>query len=363
MNAVLSPAEKPRLLRAGVQPGIAAGDDEFSTAAAFELLSILQGPSFRLSPRSTAFLRFVVEEALAGRGDLLKERTVGAAVLGKAPGYDTGADCGVRVRANDVRKRLASHYDSETPRAGIRIELPPGSYAPRFVPLVAPVAPSAAVNPSAPPMRLWQLAAPSLFAAFLVLVAIRGGVEHSDAFSRFWNRALAGRTAIEIAVDADGPSSISLALADAAVPLESLANAFQLPVHIVAAGSQTADPRSFTIRISTRQKPSEPPLLDLDGAEVFGGRDGAGLWLWADTAGKLRSAAQTLASRPDFPEIRQANRRRPCAREIAMAMAVVRKYPERRRRRFGRALLQFQCGTRSDGRFRGRTVRQDRRPG
>jgi len=304
MNAVLSPAEKPRLLRAGVQPGIAAGDDEFSTAAAFELLSILQGPSFRLSPRSTAFLRFVVEEALAGRGDLLKERTVGAAVLGKAPGYDTGADCGVRVRANDVRKRLAAHYDSEAPRAGIRIELPPGSYAPRFLPLVAHVAPRAAANPSAPPMRLWQLAAPSLIAAFLALAAIRGGVERSDAFSRFWNRALAGRTAIEIAVDADGPSSISPALADAALPLESLADTFQLPVHVVPAGSEAAGSRSFTIRISTRQKPPGPVLLYLNGAEVSEDRDGSELWLWADTTGKLRSAAQALASQPDFPEIR-----------------------------------------------------------
>jgi len=300
MNAVLSPSEKPRLLRAGLQPAIAAGDDEFAAAAELELISILRSPAFRGSPRSLAFLRFVVEEALAGRRDLLKERTVGAAVLGKTPGYDTGADCGVRVRANDVRKRLAAHYDAESPKAGIRIELPRGSYAPKFVAVAAQSAPSLA----APPMRLWQLAAPSLFAAFLALVAIRGGVEQSDAFSRFWNRALAGRTAIAIALDADGPSSISPALADAAVPLESLAGAFQLPVHIVAAGGPAADPRVFTIRMSTRQRPSEPLLFYLNGAEVFGARGGAALWLWADTAEKLRSASQTLASRPDFPEIR-----------------------------------------------------------
>ncbi len=97
MNAVLSPTERPRLLRAGVQPAIAAGGDEFAAAAEIELISILRSPAFRGSPRSMAFLRFVVEEALAGRRDLLKERTVGAAVLGKAPGYDIGADCGVRV--------------------------------------------------------------------------------------------------------------------------------------------------------------------------------------------------------------------------------------------------------------------------
>ena len=290
MNTVLSSTDKPRLLRAGVQPAIAAGDDEFAAAAALELISILRGPAFRGSPRSMAFLRFVVEEALAGRRDLLKERTVGAAVLGKAPGYDTGADCGVRVRANEVRKRLAAHYDSEAPRAGIRIELPRGSYAPNFVMLAAQPAP----GPAAPPMRLWQLAAPSLFAAFLALIAIRGGVEQSDAFSRFWNHALAGRTAIAIAVDAEGPSSISPAMADAAVPLESLASAFQLPLHVVAAGPQAADSRAFVIRMSTRQKPSEPPLVYLDGAEVSGGRDGAALWLWADTPDKTACGATVI---------------------------------------------------------------------
>ncbi len=153
-------------------------------------------------------------------------------------------------------------------------------------------------------MRLWQLATPSLLAAFLALIAIRGGVEQSDAFSRFWNHALAGRAAIAISVDFDGPSSISPAMADAAVPLESLAGAFQLPVHMVAAGGQAAERNVFMIRMSTRQRPTEPVLLYLGGAEVFRGHDGAALWLWADTAEKLRSAAQTLASRPDFPEIR-----------------------------------------------------------
>jgi hypothetical protein len=37
---------------------------------------------------------------------------------------------------------------------------------------------------------------------------------------------------------------------------------------------------------------------------VYEGRGGAGLWVWAETTDRLRSAAQTLAWRPDFPEIR-----------------------------------------------------------
>ncbi|SPF40446.1 hypothetical protein SBA4_2510019 [Candidatus Sulfopaludibacter sp. SbA4] len=305
MDAILSATAKPPLLRAGVQQAIAAGDDDLTAAVEFELISVLQAPSFRGSLRSAAFLRFVVEETLAGRQDLLKERTVGAAVLGKAPGYDTGADSGVRVRANEVRKRLAAYYDSAAPKAGFRIELPSGTYAPRFVPCAAPSVAAGPRSLDPPSLRLWQLAAPSLVAIFLALISIRGGVESNDSFSRFWNHALAGGTAIVIAVDADADnsSSISPAMADAAMPFESLASAFELPVHIVAADRQAPAARSCVIRISTRHKPSERALLYLNGAAVFRGQDGAELWLWADSAEKLRSAAQTLASRSGFPEI------------------------------------------------------------
>jgi hypothetical protein len=303
MQSVLSAVAKPRLLRAGVQQAIAAGDDELAAAAEFELVSILRGPSFRGSQRSAAFLRFVVEETLAGRQDLLKERTLGVALLGKTPAYDTGTDSGVRVRANEVRRRLSSHYESATPKAGIRIELPPGAYTPKFVPFAARQAPASPSAFAPPPMRLWQLAAPSLLAIFLALIAVRGDVEANDSFSRFWNPALAGRTAIEIVVDDSGPSAISSAMADAALPLESLATVFQVPVHIVAADRQAPAPGSYVIRMSVRQEPSERALLRLNGASVFRSRDGGTLWLWADTVEHLRSAAQTLASRSGFPEV------------------------------------------------------------
>jgi hypothetical protein len=50
-------------------------------------------------------------------------------------------------------------------------------------------------------------------------VAIRG-VESSDALSRFWDRAIAGRTEIALAVEAQPDGAISPAMADAAVPFE-----------------------------------------------------------------------------------------------------------------------------------------------
>src|SRR5215471_3069082 len=132
MQGRLTEDARPAQLRPGVQRAIASSASDGVLAVELELVSILDGPSFQGSARSRAFLRFVVEETLAGRQDLLKERTIGVAVMGKAADCDTGADSTVRVRANEVRKRLAAHYEGVAPKAAIRIELPPGSYAPKF---------------------------------------------------------------------------------------------------------------------------------------------------------------------------------------------------------------------------------------
>ena len=253
MQATLTGDARPAQLRPGVQRAIASSADDHVLAAELELISILEGPAFHNSARSREFLRFVVEETLAGRQNLLKERTIGISVMGKATDYDTGADSTVRVRANEVRKRLAAHYEAATLKAGIRIELPVGAYAPRFTSVAIPAAAEGRLQP--PAMLLWQLAAPTLAAVFLALVAIRGGVESSDSFARFWDRAMAGRTEIAVVVDADAGGAISPAMADAALPIERLSETLQVPVHLMAAG--TIPPRhSYMIRLSLKDRPA-----------------------------------------------------------------------------------------------------------
>ena len=287
-----------------MQQAPAASAYDAALATQLELISVLDGPAFRGSARSCAFLRFVVEEALAGRGDMLKERIVGAAVLGKPSDYDTEADSGVRVRANDVRKRLSAHYEAAGPKAQIRIELPAGSYTPRFRPVTAPPdEPAATKRPAPPPpMPLRQMAAPTWMAVFLALIAIRADVESSDAFSRFWNQAMAGRTEIVVAVDAEAGGSIAPGMADAAMPLERLWSALQVPVHIVTAGAG-GHPRACVIRLSLKARPSGRQAFRLGPAAVFRGSAGeAAVWVWAENADALRYAAQMLASRAGFPE-------------------------------------------------------------
>jgi hypothetical protein len=57
-------------------------------ALATQLTKILSSPQFVRAGRLSAFLRFIVEEAAAGRGDSLKETVIGTAVFGKSPAYD-----------------------------------------------------------------------------------------------------------------------------------------------------------------------------------------------------------------------------------------------------------------------------------
>lgn len=102
-----------------------------AAAVRAELDRVLGSPAFSASQRSREFLRFVVEETLAGRADQLKERSIAMAVFARGESYDPGGDSIVRVKAVEVRKRLAQHYAGGT-GSSIRIEIPQGGYVPRF---------------------------------------------------------------------------------------------------------------------------------------------------------------------------------------------------------------------------------------
>ena len=96
------------------------------------LSRVLASPHFRTSKRSAAFLSFVVDQTLDGHELEIKERTIGVAVFGRAPDYETPADPIVRVKANEVRKRLAQYYGESGAEEAVRIDLPAGAYIPAF---------------------------------------------------------------------------------------------------------------------------------------------------------------------------------------------------------------------------------------
>lgn len=97
-----------------------------------QLELLVRDEAFRSSRRSVAFLRYVVEQYLAGMAEQIKERAIGVEVFERDAAYDTNADHIVRTAAAELRKRLATYYVDEKHRAELRITIAPGSYIPRF---------------------------------------------------------------------------------------------------------------------------------------------------------------------------------------------------------------------------------------
>jgi hypothetical protein len=84
------------------------------------------------SPRLVAFLRYVVERALAGQGAWIKSYTIAVEALGRDPSFDPEADSIVRVEAGRLRHALAQYYAGIGRNEELLIALPRGSYVPVF---------------------------------------------------------------------------------------------------------------------------------------------------------------------------------------------------------------------------------------
>lgn len=100
---------------------------------------VCEGGEFRQAPRMMAFLQFVVEQTLAGRGEQLKAYTIGMHVHQRDSSFDPNTDPIVRVDARRLRRKLLAYYTDEGAGEAIRIELPKGSYMPKFRRIQEPV--------------------------------------------------------------------------------------------------------------------------------------------------------------------------------------------------------------------------------
>lgn len=98
---------------------------------------IVASPGFEQSVRMKDFLRFVIEEALAGRGERVKEHTVAQEVFQKDENFDPKISSIVRVEASRLRSKLKQYYESEGQADLIRLEIPKGGYVPRIRSLAA----------------------------------------------------------------------------------------------------------------------------------------------------------------------------------------------------------------------------------
>jgi TolB-like protein/Flp pilus assembly protein TadD len=113
------------------EPGLL--DPEQISLVRRHLNQVLASTAFAGSRRTQDFLRLIVGHALDGETDSLRERMIGAEMFGRPISYDTGSDSVVRVRASEVRKKLAQFYGSASKeQLPVWIELPSGCYVPRF---------------------------------------------------------------------------------------------------------------------------------------------------------------------------------------------------------------------------------------
>lgn len=97
-----------------------------------QLNRILSSSDFESTNQLSQFLRFVVEETLAGRANQIKAYTVATTVLGRNSDYDPQTDATVRILAGRLRTRL-EHYYSELGKSDpVRISIPKGRYIPVF---------------------------------------------------------------------------------------------------------------------------------------------------------------------------------------------------------------------------------------
>ena len=97
-----------------------------------ELERIIASSAFDASLRNRAFLRFVVEETLAGRGDRIKAYTIATSVLGRDEAFDPQSDPIVRIEASRLRRSLERYYLMAGQDDPIRIDIPNGATSPRF---------------------------------------------------------------------------------------------------------------------------------------------------------------------------------------------------------------------------------------
>ena len=97
-----------------------------------QLVRILNSGPFHQSQRRQRFLEYLVNEALAGRGERLKAYNVALEVFDRPETFDPIADPIVRVEAARLREKIREYYVADGQGDAIHIDLPKGTYTPHI---------------------------------------------------------------------------------------------------------------------------------------------------------------------------------------------------------------------------------------
>ena len=114
--------------------GVASANPEGISADLIraQLERVVASSAFDASLRNQTFLRFIVEETLAGRSDRIKAYTIGTSVLQRDEAFDPQADPIVRIEASRLRRSLERYYLIAGQADPVRIDVPKWGYVPSF---------------------------------------------------------------------------------------------------------------------------------------------------------------------------------------------------------------------------------------
>ena len=109
-------------------PGLTADHKDFTRLLTEEVEAICKSEAFQKSPILIKLLEFLADETLAGHGDRLKSYSVAVDGLGRSADFDAHSDSYPRVQVARLRKMLVAYYVRYSPRHGLCIHIPSGSY-------------------------------------------------------------------------------------------------------------------------------------------------------------------------------------------------------------------------------------------
>jgi TolB-like protein/Tfp pilus assembly protein PilF len=110
-----------------------------TTLLSAQLSAILLTAAFQNSNVLSRFIRFIVEETLAGHETELKEYTIAVKVLSKRTDFNPQLDPIVRIHAGRLRRALHEYYLEAGKDDPIIISIPKGTYVPAFAIRSTPV--------------------------------------------------------------------------------------------------------------------------------------------------------------------------------------------------------------------------------
>ncbi|WP_170387925.1 tetratricopeptide repeat protein [Ruegeria atlantica] len=97
-----------------------------------QLDRMFESSQFGANDRRRAFLKYIVDETLAGHADRLKGYSIGVSVLGRSEDFDATSDPVVRLEARRLRREMEHYYLTDGNNDPLVITIPKGSYVPSF---------------------------------------------------------------------------------------------------------------------------------------------------------------------------------------------------------------------------------------